>query len=61
MPKKKKNKLVKSIKGEIRKIHFESGGSPQNWRGLSATHKTSDEKRNNRKTKKTNAIDDSES
>jgi hypothetical protein len=57
--KRKISSLVKGIKGEMRKAHFASGGTPRMWRGTAAVQKTKDQKRNDRTTAKKKAIKES--
>lgn len=47
-------------RGEIRKDHFNSGGSLAEWRGTSSVHKNRKDKRSNRTTKKNKAIQESQ-
>jgi hypothetical protein len=63
MAKKKKAnkaKIISAIKAEIRKAHFESGGSAKEWRGISAIHKNKKNKRQDRNTSIKKAVNESE-
>ncbi len=58
----KKNNQTKDTKAERgidRKIHFESGGSLAEWRGLHQIHKSSKDKRNSRSSQKKKAVRES--
>lgn len=57
--KNKKKKDTKGIRGELRRKHFEDGGSLAEWRGTSAVHKNRKDKRNDRRTRQRKAIKDS--
>jgi hypothetical protein len=54
----KKKQADKALQDELRRLHFESGGSPQEWRGLSAAHKNKRDKRQNRRTRRTQAVEE---
>lgn len=55
-----KKKLIKDLKAVARELHFESGGSPSEWRGSHSVHKNKSDKRQDRSTKIKKAIKDSE-
>lgn len=48
------------VRGEMRRQHFEEGGTLAGWRGRSAVHTNRSEKRNDRSTVKQKAIRDSQ-
>ncbi len=58
--KKKKANRTKGVRGIFRKEHFENGGSPAEWTGLSVVHKDKKEKRNSRGKVKKDFIKESE-
>lgn len=57
---KNKSKSTAGVRGEIRRQHFESGGTLAEWRGRASVHKSRAEKRNSRSIAKRKAIRDSQ-
>jgi hypothetical protein len=55
-----KNKILRGIKGELRKQHFKAGGTPATWRGRTAIYKHKLAKRQNRRTQRQLAITEQE-
>lgn len=58
--KNKRKNSTAGLRGEVRKQHFEEGGTLAGWRGRSSVHRNRSEKRNDRATQKRNAIRDSQ-
>lgn len=58
--KEQRSSLAVKIKGDMRDIHFASGGTPRQWRGSSATHKDKRLKRQDRSTVKNESIKNSD-
>lgn len=56
---KNKRKITAGIRGEIRRQHFEAGGTLAGWRGTTSVQKNKNEKRNDRSTVRRKAIRES--
>lgn len=57
---KNKTRSTAGIRGVIRAEHFKEGGTLAGWRGTSSVHKNKKDKRNDRSTKRRNAIRESQ-
>ena len=56
----KRNNSTAGQRGEERKQHFADGGSVREWRGTGGVHKNKKDKRQNRRTQKKKAIEESQ-